>query len=121
MQKLQDKKNFIGINPEEVLQPRESAIFNLDEFDGSHWTACWHQGSKIEYFDSYGLKPSHNIQFYLLKSNVPIFYNTTQLQPTDSESCGYFAIKFIKSKKNFSDFLDQFVQKPSELNDDIIR
>ena len=74
-----------------VIKTNHFYIINLDDSigQGTHWTAFYYQNNKIEYFDSYGLKPPGIIL------NYSYTYNSSQLQSYVSKACGYYCLYFI--------------------------
>ena len=56
------KSGFQGVFPIDLLPSRQkgSYVINLDEHDqpGSHWVAVYDDGDKVEYFDSFGVRPT---------------------------------------------------------------
>ena len=80
--------NIINSNPNKFF------ILNLDDYNsitnGTHWVAFYYNKNKIEYFDSYGLKPPH-----IIASKYPYTYNNIQYQLYDSKARGYFCLYFI--------------------------
>ena len=61
--KYSDLKNYNNI--EELLPEDNTFIILLVEssFNNGHWIAVLRYNNKIEYFDSYGLKPSENLKW----------------------------------------------------------
>lgn len=77
----------------------ECAVVNLDSNEGSgtHWVAYEKNGSKVEYFDSFGnLKPPHEIVRYF--RGCQIFYNHDHSQRYDDINCGHLCLKFLYSR-----------------------
>lgn len=118
---LNVKKYFIGVYPIDrvprVLKNEHFLICNTDTSnnEGQHWFAVYRNGTLLECFDSLGItaerKQSLEIVFKLKGINKIIF-NTTQLQASDSASCGQFCIYFIVERLhnkdlNFSELLDE--------------
>lgn len=73
----------------------ESAILNLDSSEGlgSHWTAFLKRGSKVIYYNSFGVPPPIEVQEYFI--NSVIFYNCEQDQQMDEVICGHLCLKFL--------------------------
>ena len=67
-------------------------IINLDDSigNGTHWVTFYYHRNRIEYFDSYGLKP-----FEMIDKNYTYIYNSSQLQSYESKACGYYCVYFI--------------------------
>ena len=67
--------------------------FDKNSEPGSHWIAVYVNDSDVEYFDSFGRKPSfHEILFFLGPTYT---YNSVKLQPMLSKCCGYYCIYFL--------------------------
>ena len=72
--------------------------FDKESDPGSHWIAVYVHDSDVEYFDSFGRKPSvHEIIFFLGPTYT---YNTVKLQPMLSKCCGYYCIYFLVMRHN---------------------
>lgn len=95
-------------------------IINLDSSDGSgtHWTAVYWTRDKMFYFDSFGLLPPEE-----LIGNRRIIANTSQIQDSKYESCGYYCVMFIEQmdKISYYDFINQFDPKPTKRNEQIVK
>ena len=80
-----------------------SAIVNLDNMGnkGTHWVAVYNDPKShyVEYFDSYGMQPPVEILSYLETAEKPILFNTTQVQATGTDNCGYLCINYITSRQ----------------------
>ena len=72
--------NFAGVYAKDelttnIIKPYKFYIINLDDFhsptNGTHWTAFYYYRNRIEYFDSYGLKPPE-----IISSNYSYIYIT---------------------------------------------
>ena len=78
----------------DMIKPNRFYIINLDNYNsptnGTHWTCFYYYRNKIEYFDSYELKP-----YQLISENFPYIYNSSQLQSYESKACGYYCLYFI--------------------------
>ena len=83
----------------DVIKPNNFYIINLDDFNsptnGTHWTAFYYYNKRIEYFDSYGLKPPQ-----IIAQNFSYVYNSSQLQSYESKACGYYCLYFIFYRYN---------------------
>ena len=56
--------------------------------------------------------------------DIPLFWNDSQIQPTDSAMCDYYVVAWIKylryygpSKKTYIDFVKRFDDKTQKGND----
>lgn len=105
-------KGFNGIYPKDImprnLKPNKFYIFNLDDADGggTHWTCLYCRKKRIDYFDSFGVRPPVNIMNLIEKANRPSFFNAFQIQDIDSALCGYYCIFFIEQMKNKRSMVD---------------
>jgi hypothetical protein len=59
---------------------------------GEHWVAFWENNGKLEFFDSFGQKPT----YYGFQSTKT--YNTVVLQSPDSNTCGLYALFYVMCK-----------------------
>ena len=107
-------KNFGGVYAKDQIKPdmikrNYFYIINLDDMysptNGTHWVA-FYVDNKIEYFDSYGLKPPK-----IISENFDYIYNSSQLQSYQSKACGYYCLFFIYLRYygyNFYEIIKQF-------------
>jgi len=122
MNHLNKNNEFLGTFPKDHfykaianIKPnsRGGAILNLDESSkpGTHWVGVFYDGRPkgshtVEYFDSFGRKPPHDINEDLkriphkLNSDQPLKFKTNGLvkQHKDSVSCGYQAMNFLLNR-----------------------
>ena len=98
-------------------------IINLDDMysptNGTHWTTFFYDGDRIEYFDSYGLKPPQ-----IISENYDYIYNSSQLQSYQSKACGYYCLLFIYLRShgyNFYEIITQFSLTNVEYNQNLIK
>ena len=98
------RKSFCGVIPIDKLPLRKvhrncSFIVNTDDSSqpGSHWFAIYlPKNSPLEYFDSYGTKPTNKRILDFIKANGKRFkYNNKIIQGGNSTSCGLYALFFI--------------------------
>ncbi len=93
-------------------------IFNTSNNDtkGKHWCALYKSIDieEIQFFDSFGLPyyyyGSDVVEFLRKKSKV-VRYNSRQLQPNSSSTCGMFCLYFIYKRMcgiSFDEFLSLF-------------
>jgi hypothetical protein len=59
---------------------------------GEHWVAFWKNNGNIEFFDSFGQKPTY-YGFQTAK-----LYNDVVLQSIDSNTCGLYALFYVMCK-----------------------
>lgn len=106
---MKNEKNYIGTFAHDNLpkltkkqKEKKNITFIVNYHDqhqpGSHWICIYGK----EFFDSFGIIPSKNIQDWLrktyrLKKN-DITYSINKLQHTKSNLCGYFCIEYIKKR-----------------------
>lgn len=105
-------------------------IINLDSRygNGTHWTALIVNNNTAFYVDSYGVFPPQQIERRLHELFKTVYYNSTQYQSLESDSCGLFALGAIlfmilndfNIKKFNNDFIKMFSNDLKE-NDNIIK
>ena len=98
-------------------------IINLDDMyspsNGTHWTSLYYDGDRIEYFDSYGLKPPQ-----IISENYDYIYNSSQLQSYESKACGYYCLFYIYLRYhdyNFYEIIKQFNLVDLDYNQNLIK
>lgn len=134
-----------NFNPVEAGYMRFGIIFNLDNHDqsGSHWVALWVSliDKKIEYFDSYGIRPPTLIRLFIDKlvatcntqdCDVVFLYNRNRYQYGGSE-CGVFSMYYIIEKLHGKDVINnmptdelmtrmrKYLYRPSLQNSSVIQ
>ena len=121
-------KNFNGIYAKDQLKPdmiksNQFYIINLDDMfsptNGTHWTAFYVDDDRIEYFDSYGLKPPQ-----IISKNYDYIYNSSQLQSYESKACGYYCLFYIYLRShsyNFYEIIKQFSLVDLDYNQTLIK
>ena len=114
------KKIFLGVFPIDLLPIRKikrpcSIICNTDSSDqsGTHWVALFlPKIGKIEYFDSFGMKPMNDeIYKFILMNGGQYIHNDKQIQSNNSDTCGKFCIFFILFRTRnlkYRDFINLF-------------
>lgn len=115
------RKNFLGVYAIDMLPIKKlkrpySIICNTDPSyrSGKHWVAIFlPKFGKLEYFDSFGIKPTNEEIYELIAKNGKEFkYNSKQIQSNKSVTCGKFCIMFLlfRSKNlRYKDFIDLFL------------
>jgi len=83
---------------------------NLDDTsgDGTHWVALFKRGDKKWYFDSFGLPPPTELNYYL---DGDVFYPTEQIQPRQEVFCGHlclFVLKKMQKGKGLQEIINKF-------------
>ena len=121
-------KNFGGIYAKDQITPdmikhKHFYIINLDDMysptNGTHWVVFYVDDDRIEYFDSYGLKPPE-----IISENYDYIYNSSQLQSYDSKACGYYCLYFIYHRShgyNFYEIIKQFSLVDLDYNQNLIK
>lgn len=91
--------NFRGVFMLDSLPKKarknECGIINLDSITGpgTHWVAYYKNGSKSEYFDSFGnLQPPKEVIKYL---NNNLVYNYDTYQNYNTINCGHLCLEFL--------------------------
>ena len=124
------RKYFCGVLPINKLPRRKILrpccfIINTHKSNlpGEHWFAIFvPKFGKIEYFDSYGLKPiNEEVHDFIKLNGGKYIYNEKNIQGINSENCGKFSLfylymrtrgfnlnkiqKFFVKNKNFNDLI----------------
>ena len=136
--RLKKIKNYLGtfaldeLNEVKINNFPIFFIINLDNRkhgDGTHWIALAVYKTELIICDSLGgLLPNDSfpaelitfLNALLVKRNLEM---TKQLQPDDSDTCGYYCVTFIiemSKHNNFGDFLSLFTKNLSS-NDRVIK
>ena len=125
------KRYFHGTHPADQLphlplnRVRRAYIVNTDPAGepGEHWLALWTQGDVCEVFDSYGLPLSTytdpDLQRWF-KQWKHLVQNQDTLQALDSQTCGHYALMYLKSRArgaSMHDFLSRWRGDTLVLND----
>ena len=102
---------------EKDIQTRSAYIVNVDTHDkhGSHWLSIFVENDQCEVFDSYGLplhwyRPSPFVK-WVFKHFQDVSSNVGQLQATDSNTCGHYALFFLFARargKSMESFIQPF-------------
>ena len=102
---------------EKDIQTRSAYIVNVDTHDkkGSHWLSIFVEKGQFEVFDNYGLplhwyKPSPFVT-WVFKHYQDVSSNVGQLQATDSNTCGHYALfsLFARARgKSMESFIQPF-------------
>ena len=121
-------KNFAGVFPKDqltnnIIKRNHFYIINLDDSigNGTHWVSCFDDSkdNRIEYFDSYGLKPPE-----IISGNYYYIYNSSQLQSYESKACGYYCLFYIYQRShnmNFYEIIKQFSLVDLAYNQNLIK
>ena len=125
-------KGFNGVFSHDML-PRHQLHANTINFGvvnyhrssqaGSHWVCYFFHpmSTATEFFDSYGLPPSNIIKSYLFNQfSRNIVYNSSRIQSTSSNRCGWYCIYFILARLQglpFYDIVAKFNGNGSMRND----
>ncbi len=105
----------------------ESVVINIQDFldgNGTHWVCIVNQpdSENVEYFDSFGVRPSDVVVKYMKTDKKDGVYSDTHIQDVDSIMCGYYVCYFIiersKGRSMFDILLD--FSEP-EINERMIR
>ena len=83
--------------PKNGPKKNESAIVNMDSSTGigTHWVAYMKMGSKVQYYDSFGVPPPLELHTYLQGIHNVVFFNYEQDQQTNQVICGHLCLKFL--------------------------
>ena len=101
-------KNFKGcfmLDNLPGMKRGDTCIINLDNSHGhgTHWTALFHGGNMLLYFDSFGLPPPDELK---LKYHLPVQFSTSQIQDLSSVACGWYALTFLDNISRGITFYD---------------
>ena len=128
---LQHNKSYLGTVAHDTIIPipknkNSSQTINLHKSHqrGSHFVCYFNDVKKdhINYFDSYGVMPSDDIQRTLRKTGKKIIYSTHLIQNNTSNRCGFYCYAFIEYLEcggSMIDFINLFKHKGSN-NDAIL-
>jgi len=128
------RRVFEGVFPADRLPKspsktvRAAYIVNTDPAGepGQHWLALWTKDNVLEVFDSYGLPLNTYRDPELTKWIKQWKYVVTSdmtLQAMDSQTCGHYALMFLKAKARgatFQEFLSQWYHGDYVGNDHIV-
>ena len=96
------RKTFIGVYPVDKLSkirpiPEQGCIINTapSTHQGEHWIALFFTPRTVEYFDSYGLKPTGDIERWLQKRNKRYITNRKQVQGLFTATRGAHCIYYL--------------------------
>ena len=101
-------------------------IVNTDPHDtpGKHWLGIWTKGDVCEVMDSFALPleyyQAEPLNEWIVKHWKYIVTNTRSLQAMNSESCGHYALMYLKERANgqtLQEFLNQFSKHDYVAND----
>ena len=108
---------------------KRAYIVNTDPIDkpGSHWLAIFTEKHTCEIFDSYGLplnwyKPSDVVE-WVCEHFANINSNAVTLQEMNSQSCGQYALMYLKAKargQSMQDFISLFKKGDFVFNDHLV-
>ena len=103
------------LSKEKDIQTRSVYIVNVDTHDqkGSHRLSIFVEKDQCEVFDSYGLPLHWYIPFpfvtWVFKHYQDVSSNVEQLQGTDSNTCGHYALFFLFARAR-GKLMESFVQ-----------
>jgi hypothetical protein len=132
MKNKSSRKVFCGVIPLDQIPLKKIAkecafIVNTHESDkpGEHWFSVYiPKRGPIEYFDSYGLPPYHEIIYKFFKYNKrPFIYNRIKIQHDSSQNCGKFSLFYIYYRSKgytMKEFLNLFNKQYLSYNDRIL-
>lgn len=95
---------------------------------GTHWYCFVRNHECIECFDSLGIdkaKKSFLLSLPLIKKNSELEFNISQVQNSDSKSCGEFVIYFLINRLHnkdieLEDLLNYIFETSTEKNENIV-
>ena len=104
---LKDVDNFRGVFSKDMLPQKildnESVVVNIQDYldgGGTHWVCVINQpdSADVEYFDSFGVRPSDVIVDYMKQDDKGVVYSDSHIQDVRSVMCGYYACYFITER-----------------------
>ena len=108
---------------------KRAYIVNTDPIDkpGSHWLAIFTKKHTCEVMDSYGLplkwyKPSDVVEWVFENFEI-VRSNAMTLQEMNSQSCGQYALMYLKAKargQSMQDFISVFKKGDFVFNDHLV-
>jgi hypothetical protein len=123
--------NYLGCLPHDQLPEKLThdgfGVINLDNASGpgTRWVGYFSDKKDISYFDSFGVRPDDRTIAFLKTRDLPILYNTSDLQKISSNRCGWFVRYFLKSMLDGNSFYDtlynDFTQIPSDQNEATVK
>ena len=126
---LRHYRDFKGVFPLDKIPKINNGtiIVNSDESTkpGEHWVGLTIKRKGIsDYFDSFGLYPFYEIEYYLdINSPNGWVYNTINLQSISSTTCGNFCVLYASMRcRGYSckKILSLFTNN-TETNDEIVK
>lgn len=88
---------FLGVYPSNRLPPIRDGAYVIntapDSHPGLHWVALIVKGDTVEYFDSYGGKPSPRLRRWVNKKTWT--FNPIPLQSPLTSVCGQYCIYYL--------------------------
>lgn len=104
-------------------------LWNASDGKGTHWRALFrdHEMS-IEIFDSLGLCNSEVEQIlsgFAKNISLKVNYNSTQLQPSTSDKCGWYCLLFcferiLNPDLEFLELIKEIFSDDNSINDNIV-
>lgn len=115
--------------PESINQKVFGLVVNTEDHTqpGGHWLAIYTSSpvGAIEYFDSYGMKPSNDkiVDFLENTCNKFIQYSIKRVQGLFSTSCGQHCVYFLthrSTENSFQDILNSYSDTNFKRNDRMV-
>lgn len=112
-----------------IVPPADKAslfILNTDESGGpgEHWCSVYFYDGVCDFFDSFGFPPSvYKLQGIFEGYVGKICFNSHQVQPLTSKTCGYYCIYFglLRCRGyTLKEIIDTFVKTDIERNDELV-
>jgi len=75
-----------------IVNMQSHKDFKPNIINGTHWVCFNLDDDNLYYFDPFGVIYPKEIRTF--SQNRNIHYNTKQIEPLDSESCGYYCLLF---------------------------
>ena len=114
---------FSRDNLPKTIRKEECGIINLDDFSGpgTHWV-CWRNMDEnvCEYFDSFGLSMTAEVEEYLIKSGKTLFYSPDEIQERLSVLCGYLCLYYLFERQNGKSIFEVLHIPEFDLNNQMV-
>ena len=129
---LRNVAEFLGCFYTDILPsfPKkfpQSFIMNTEESSksGKHWVAVVLLEDECLYFDSFGIRVVESeLKKYLFSRYKRVSHSRVCIQDLESTKCGAFCVDFIlnvKSRSDYTNFINGFSSLNLKHNDDILR
>jgi hypothetical protein len=102
-------------------------IANTETSDkvGSHWLVIYQSRGHVEVFNSMGTSAEEISNFFVFADYSSLEFNSFQVQPTGSSSCGHFCIYFVTHRivhlaSSFKDICNAIFKSDCHKNEEYV-